>query len=73
MLWNRIRNAILKSWVGQNIWYRYIKPPGAYCKCCGRCYTYQQFNLLPKERVHHQYMATRTICECGAHTWAFVG
>lgn len=70
---NRIRDAILKSWIGQNIWYRYVKPPGAYCRSCGKHYTYQQYALLQEERIYPQYKATRTICECGSHLWTFVG
>lgn len=76
MTLNKIRNAILMSWIGQNIWYRYIKPPGAYCKVCGKRYSYYQYDLLPKERVYPQHphiMATHTLCECGSHAWRFVG
>jgi hypothetical protein len=73
MTLNKIRDAILRGWFGQTIWYRYIKPPGAYCKGCGRYYTYHQYALLPKEQIYPQCMATHTLCECGSHTWRFVG
>lgn len=70
---SRIKARFLKSWIGQNIWYRYIKPPGAYCKDCGKYYTYHEFSSLRSERIFPQYLAAHTLCECGSHIWTFVG
>jgi len=49
------------------------KLPGAYCKACGRYYTYKQFDELQTELIYPQYKATYTLCECGSHKWCFVG
>ena len=73
MMLNKLRDAILKGWIGQRIWYRYIKPPGAYCKTCGRYYSYRQYDHLPRERIYPQYMAAYIICECGSHAWRLIG
>ena len=68
-----LKRRILRGLFGQRIYYRYIKPPGAYCKNCGKRYTNLEWGKLPKERYYPQYKACKTICECGSSEWNFVG
>lgn len=51
------------------------KLPGAYCKACGRYYTFKQFDKLRNELIYPQtnIKATYSLCECGSHEWCFVG
>ena len=72
-LLQRLKQRVLRGWVGQKVWYRYVFPPGAYCRACGRYYTYDKWDRLRTERVHPQYAAHYTICVCGTHEWRFVG